>query len=407
MLSNLLTLVLLMTFIACNKEYKKSDNGNVETVDALNRGSYETVIRKSANKKNLTPRERYYLASAYSSSANVDVYSLYPVMEIQLFHKNALEWSDLSKEKNPYLKFLKNQEGIDYENRNKKREDRWKKYLPQIMKKHGILEAKPSLMDIKNDPEYPNPDATLEEYNLADAHYKALAEKFPTQDHTVDTFNNAWYEAVDKENEEKKFDQTNTSYFLKDYYEGNILLSLLKKQYLNPDQNQPLTGNIQWEMLYMNILWNTYEAIPIMKKMPKLSSEQQQQVTLALNEYLILLKDKEFKDVSLKNILILSGVSLLSIYSNSFDLEEVDSIQDLYCSFEPNILLDNYTLIRKRILFLEEAYKHSGLNAEEYEKYKAHIEAYKNSVPEEITVEQRNHFVEGVDKFKVDSCFNG
>ncbi len=401
MLSNVLTVVLFVTFVSCNKEYKKSENSNVETVEALNQGSYQSVIDQFSSKKNLSPRERYYLASAYSQSGGVDAYSLYSVMEIQLFHKKALEWSDLSKEKNPYLKFMKNQEGIDYEKRNSKRAARWEKYLPQIKLKNGIQD-KPTFEKIKET--YSN--LTAQEYEAADAYYNKMADKITAENLSIDDFDDAWYKAV--------FDDPNIEMLrnvagseLQMYYGQMVYLGIMKTRFLNPDQNQPLTGNIQWEMLYMNILWNTYEAIPIMKKLPKLSNPQQEQLTLALEEYLLLIKTPKFKEVSLKSILILSGVSLLSIYSQSFDLEEVDSIQDLYCSFDPNMVLDNYGLIRKRILFLEEAYKSSGMNEEAYIKYKDQIEAYRKVLPEELTVEQRSHFIESIDKFKVDSCFNG
>jgi hypothetical protein len=105
--------------------------------------------------------------------------------------------------------------------------------------------------------------------------------------------------------------------------------------------------------------------------------------------------------------MILTGVSLLSLYKASFDLEEVDSIQDLYCSFDPMAILDNYGLIRKRILFIQEAYEKAGLDSKDYLKYKKQIESFKELIPLELTTEQRERYIDSVDNFKVDSCFNG
>lgn len=409
MLSKVLTAVLLVTLVSCKKEYKKSENKNVETVNKLNEGNFEEVIAASSSKTKLSPRERYYLGSAYSQSGGIDVFSLYAVMEIQLFHKKALEWSDLSKEKNPYLKFMKNQEGIDYEKRSKKREARWEKYLPRIRAKHGLKsEGKRSFEEMKADPQCYCEDMTIEQYNEADKKLSDLVEKHKKEKLSMEEYDDAWFKAIYESPDYSDIRNGPAFNELSEYHGDELYLHILKQQYLHPEENsQQMFGNVQWEMLYMNILWNTYEAIPVMKKLPNLSATQQGQVTLALETYLPLLKNKKFKDVTLKNLMILSGVSLLSIYSQSFDLDEVDSIQDLYCSFDPNIILENYGLIRKRVLFIQEAYEFGGLEGEEYDKYKKQIEAIKESLPAELTQAEKDDFIYSVDKFKVDSCFNG
>lgn len=409
MLSKVLTAVLLVTLVSCKKEYKKSENKNIETVNQLNEGKYEEVIAASSSKTKLSPRERYYLGSAYSQSGGIDVYSLYAVMEIQLFHKKALEWSDLSKEKNPYLKFMKNQEGIDYEKRAKKREERWEKFLPKIREKHGLKsEGKRSFEEMKADPLCYCENMTLEQYNDVDKRLNDLVEKHKKEKLSIEEYDDAWYKAIYESPDYADIRDSAAFNELSDYYGDELYLYILKQRYLHPEENsQQMFGNVQWEMLYMNILWNTYEAIPVMKKLPNLSDAQQGQVTLALETYMPLLRNKKFKDVTLKNLMILSGVSILSIYSASFDLDEVDSIQDLYCSFDPNIILENYGLIRKRILFIQEAYEYGGLEGEEYDKYKEQIESIKNSLPADLTQAEKDKFVESVDKFKVDSCFNG
>jgi hypothetical protein len=405
MLSKVLTVVFLLSLVACNKEYKKSDNHNISTIESLNSGDYQSVIDKSSSKKNLSSREKYYLASAYAMSGGVDVFSLYSVIEIQLFHKRALDWSDLSKDKNPYLKFMKNQEGIDFEKRQTKKEERWVKYLPKLKIKYGIEERK-TYEEVKNYEYCYCSDLTIEQFNQATTKLDALAAEILAKDISIDEFDDAWYDLIYNQNPEASNNPAFNT--LQNDYWSEVYLSFQKKRYLNPsDKSQDAFGDVQWEMLYMNILWNTYEAIPLMKKLPNLSDTQQENVSKSLEEYVNLLKDKEFKDVSLKNLMILSGVSLLSIYKGSFDLDEVSSIQDLYCSFEPVKILDNYGLIRKRVLFLQEAYEKSGINSEDYEKYKSKLELFKQSLPVDLTEQQKARFLESVDKFKVDSCFNG
>jgi hypothetical protein len=200
--------------------------------------------------------------------------------------------------------------------------------------------------------------------------------------------------------------RSNAIWYMESYYSDRFFLHELKNKYLYPDQSNMLS-DIKWEMLYMNILWNTYEAIPVMKKLPTLTSTQQADLSKSLEHYRKLLKNKEFKDVAIKNILVLSSVSLLSIYKESFDLNDVESIPDLYCSFDPTAIMNNYELIRERIFFLHQAYKDADIQVKDYEKYEAAIEQMKRDVPETLTAEEKDRFVEGIDEFKVNSCFNG
>lgn len=404
-MSRFLTIALILIIAGCEKkQFRKNDNSNVETVEELNQGDYQSVIDRTGDKKDLSGRERYYLASAYAMSGGVDVYSLYAVMEIQLFHKRALDWSNLSKEKNPYLKFMKNQEGIDYEKRQAKRLARWEKYLPKIKEKMGYREV-PSYEDMIANEDCYCANATREEYAAAIKKLEEKSEEVNKLEAYPDDIDDAWNDAV--------FDENGMIYdsvlgHLQYFYFYKVYLQSRKHAYLVPKQGgEDVFGNVPWEMVYMNILWNTYEAIPLMKKLPTLSLDQQGQVTKSLEEYAKLLKKKEFKEVSIKNLMILTSVSLLSLYKESFDLDEVDSIQDLYCSFDPMVMMDNYSLIRSRLVFLTKAYKDSGIDAEEIKKYQAQLDAIEKTLPLELTQEQRQNHIQGVEKFKMDSCFNG
>lgn len=398
MLSKLLTVVFIVSLVGCeSKEYKKSDNSSVEIVKELNQGESESVIQKLSAREDLSPRERYYLASALSQKGGIDVYSLYSILEMQLFRKNALEWSDLSKEKNPYLKFMKSQEGVDFEKRRKKREERWNKYLPKILEKHQIKLEKPTMDNILED----YPDATEENYLKADAAYVLEKDKIlklpPDIEHRMEEWTKIF--EVSMKGDYRYFNLLN-------YYSDVIYLETLKENYLDPEKKPSQFGGIRWEMLYMNILWNTYEAIPLMKQLPDLNSKQQESVTAALEHYKLLVEDKEFGPVAVKNIIVLAGISLMSIYKESFDLEEINSIQDLMCSFEPQGITENYGIIRKRVLFLAEVVDQKG-GIPELAAHKEKIEEFKKSLPEELTDDQKANYLNGVEKFRLDTCFNG
>lgn len=402
MMSRLLTCALIMVIYGCeNKEYRKEENSNVSVVSELNQGESEVVIEKLSSKSELTSRERYYLASAYSQKGGVDVFSLYSLLEMQLFRKNALEWSDLSKEKNPYLKFMKSQEGVDFEKRLKKREERWNTYLPKILEKHDIDVNKPGLKVTQFGSEY---ETTQENYDLTDTVFKKEYDKIMELPSDLELRLDRYYEFIDEE-----MTKAGHQYFwpLSNYYGDLIHLETIKQNYLHPEGKvDGKFANVPWEMVYMNILWNTYEAIPLMKQLPALSSEQQEHISSALESYKILLTDAKFKEVALKNIIVLSAVSLLSVYKEGFDLEEINSIQDLMCSFEPKNITNNYGLIRKRLIFLAENMNRVE-KVDDLERYRSEINSFKDSMPESLSEEQVDRYHYGIEKFKLDSCFNG
>jgi len=401
MLYRVLTPVLIFALLGCNsKEYKKSENSNVELVEKLNSGKSEAVIQELRGRRNLSSRERYYLASAYSSEGGIDVLSLYSVLELQLFRKNALEWTDLSKEKNPYLRFMSAQEGVDPAIRKKKREERWKTYEARIIEQNDFILSKPTPEDLKQGNQYVEIDPAR--YLELDTIFAAKKEELMKQPSTLDDRTQAWEVLY----EEHLMGPNSWNYMgLFDYYRDTIRFETMKDHYINPENAAGIFGGVAWQMMYMNILWNTYESIPIIRQLPSLSDEQQETVTLALTEYSKLIHDPEFRDVAIKNMALLVAVSLLSIYKESFDFDEVENAQDLICSFEPDSLVSNYGLIRQRVLFLGDTLVKDG-TLEEVNKYKAQIEAFKAELPENLTEEQKNNYLTGVETFRLRSCFS-
>lgn len=389
MLSKILTAALFFTLIGCeSKEYKKEENSGISYAESLNQGKNEALIQELNSKSSLTSRERYYLASAHSGAGGIDVYSLYSVLEIQLFRKNALEWKDLSKEQNPYLKFMKSQQGVDYEKRRKKREARWEKDYLKISQRRGWKNLKK--------PEGEDPSGIEWEKE-----YKAVMEMRPDAQSRY----NAWSKVTDKAFRSGEANEVTFAYY--DYYSQLVEEETAKQNYIYPEgKTYGGFNNVQWEMVYMNVLWNTYEAIPILKKLPQLTSQNQDEITKSLEEYRKLVKDEKFKEVSLKNTLVLSAVSLLSIYKESFDFDDVVNMQDLLCNFDPKVLTDNYELIRKRLIFMAEVMKDAD-KLGSLKEYESKIEELQEVLPETLTEEQKTRYLDGYENFKLGTCYNG
>lgn len=414
MLSRSLTVVLLLGLFGCgNKEFKKSSNSSVATVQKLNAGNPEEVIREYSTRAELSDRERYFLASAQSQAGGVDVLSLYSILEIQLFHKKALEWNDLSKEKNPYLKFMKTQENVDYEKRKKKREERWEKYKDRIIEKQSLLVEKPSYSQLKdrhgNKGYGSTYEITEEKYFSFDQELQNRTKDFGKKCYAdlqtlVDEFY-ALFHGDDVDPYWKRADYYDGAFEVFEFYLDSAILENTKRKYLSPEEC--VGGDfsaVRWEMVYMNLLWNTYEAIPMIRKMPALSEAQQELVTDSLENYYLLIDSDAFKETSLKNLGVLTGVSLLSYYKDSFDLEEVNDMTDLFCSFDPAHLIKNYSMIRRRLLYLLKV--HEKAKAEfNLGTLKKQIEQANEFLPEELSEAKKQEYIDRVDEFKVDFCF--
>lgn len=415
MVSKLLTVALFFSLLSCEKKYEKSDNSNVEVVNQLNQGMPDQVIDRLSLRGELSDRETHYLASAYALKGGVDVFSLYSILEIQLFHKKALDWSDLSKEKNPYLKFMKSQSDVNFSERRKKREAKWDKYLGRIKDFRGYRE-KPQANDLKEG--WGNCEKVTQE--MIEELDLDMDEKFKkVQDDPNLTYENSYdkiyeeFSSIMNEHPEKHNHYESgrwcAYYALERYYYDKLDLHISKANYLNPEAGagrKSVFSKVQWEMLYMNILWNTYESIPMMKKLPTLTDEQQSHVTLSLEEYAKLINKKGFKESSLKSLAILTGVSLLSVYKQSFDLDDVASIQDLYCSLEPEVLVNNYDLIRKRLFFIADVIEASDVKMDAIEAYRQDVEEFKEKMPEHLDEEKISTFIDKVEDYKVKNCFN-
>lgn len=414
MSSIVLAVILFLSFPSCTKQYHKAENENIRTVERLNEGNYASVISELGPEANtLGSDKRYYLAAAYSQEGNVDLHSLYHVMEIQLFHKKALEWSDISKDKNPYLKFLKGQSGVDLDKRTTKLQKNWDKYESRLKIKMGFHEKK-SLKEINSR----GLNASQQIYDKVDSDLAKKTQEIILLDlEKMDIPPEEFFGSNDlpgkrrfllrkfiNEYGERWSTERSVGHELAWHYASVMDLEEAKHNFLYPKKKSDQFNSVKWEIVYMNILWNTYEAIPIMRRLPTLTFNQQDSVTKALDLYFSLLDNPEYKEVAFKNIIVLSSVSLLSIYKDSFDLESVTSVQDLLCWFDPVGLLDNYSLIHKRLFFLQDSIEKSGFRFKDHENYKVNLEAIKKDLPENLSEFERERYIKSVDDYKVDSC---
>lgn len=415
MLSRVLTVVLVLFAFSCGKkEFHKNENDHIELVSALNQGNYQLVIDKLEHREDLSPREIYYLASAKSQAGGVDVNALYPVLEIQLFHKNALDWKDIGANRNPYLKYIKKDSDEDKKKQEERRQAKWKEAEDVLKEKLEFKGEKPTLQMLQEKVTgYTEEEYTFLEKEFTTASNKIIEKRLSKEDYLMDVWVDETVVTLTAHNEKKKDEQRlmtylwnglqidQGTYLLWDYYYRKLVLEDKKERYLNKDKYSAGNLNISLQD-YLNVLWSTYEGMAVIKRMPDLSEAQQDQISEAMDQYFRILKVDEFREVAFKNIVGLLSASLLSYYKASFDASAIEGFEGLVCNFNPKPLFDNYPTIRKRLLFMAQVLQEK--NPEEMkESFINGLKKIQQS-PEFMSEEDKVQGIQVFKNFQIDQC---
>ena len=189
---------------------------------------------------------------------------------------------------------------------------------------------------------------------------------------------------------------------IEDHIRYELEFHQAKREYIYPDTFGSQSSS-DLSLIFMNALWMTYEAIPLLKSLPQLTLEGQDYITLAIAELEKLRKRPEYKSKANTFIYSLSLFSLLSIYSTSFDFDKVESPTDLSCQFQPDKLVDNYKILKSRFQTLLSHAKEADIPEETLAALAPYEEIFK-SYPEELPSEFKDKFVQQVRADQEKSC---
>lgn len=406
----------MITLVACKNETLEADKDKTTIVKELNTGRHENVISILENKEQLTQRERFYLASAYAIESGIDIYSIYPLMEIELFHKEALDWDQLKDQKNPYKKFLK--EAPKSTSSDEKKQEAWLDYLSDYNRIHKVRKS----FDCQR---FTSLFIQYCEQRLAIFEQKVIQRIFAPEDDQIDIARTMSY--IDYENEvydliynqqvsqwgftlDEFNEATNSQYLTNENdYEPDIpytnyfgfesvqtfynmfnsieteledhVFHVLKLYYSKIrilDENTS-SNNTSIEM--MNYLWNLYESIPIIQRLPVLSFKEQDSVTKTLDFLLESIKINNQDEKSIKLMIMSFTLSMSSMFADSFNLEAVTNPMEIGCHLKPEVAQTYLYLIDERIDFLDrltEIYNTEDENVQAMvNDFRANIENFK------------------------------
>lgn len=464
---------LVLTASSCKeKQYSKDNNPNMKTVENLNKGDYLEVIDRLGSKKSLSSRDKFYLASAYALKGGADIYSIYPMMEVVLFHKKAIDWDELKNDKNPYAKFVRQTE------RKKSSEEEkivaWEKYLKDYNKYGDESELRKEVIcedyileepfvqllvdycknrksayefisdDLLQKRSEDSSDIFFSIYSSVDTWElsttinefgKSPKLSFETLDFLNNELEDSYYELKANNPEfpfnkfsykrltlEESFDHvainsqltpSETSVLLNDvreklskmesnlfdYYSEHQSIRLKRKLFF--EGRLPVNQKQSIEM--MNLLWNIYETIPIIQRLPKISLAQQDEITSSLVILKTLLKDPEYKIKSAKMITMLTMFSLMSILADTTDLERVSQPYDFPCHMDERKMIEYKPVIYDRIDFIASIIEEENLSESEKATFEG-TQAYLDMTNRYMSKEEEASFIENHLANKVMNC---
>lgn len=400
----LIFLTVLVSFISCNsKEYKSEDNSKADIVNSLNKGDTQKVI-SSLEGKELDPDEIFYLASAHATKGGIDIYSMYPLLELRLFHEKAINWGDINKTDNKYLKILEKRPDLK-EKTPEERAEVWQN-SEQVLKRRFKIDRKIDCRDFTNFDTCENLGIKLEEVIEVKIE-NATVESGITEISYTDIQGYAYEVLGHNPNEldnnyDEQIDISNIVNVYEAYISDRLEYEIEKENFINPKTSAGFKESDS-SLLLMNILWMTYEAIPLLKSLPEITVAGQDEITKAIDQLEKLRNNNQYKVKANTFIYSLSLFSLLSIYSSSFDLDKVESPTDLSCQFKAEAMVNNYPILRERFKVLLEHAKEADLPQDILLSAKPYFDYFDN-LPIEMTKEAKENFIRSVNADKEYNC---
>jgi hypothetical protein len=389
---------ILFFLISCDD--KNSDAHKVSNQDkivkALNNGDHDQALALIKNEDQNHPNTKYWTAQAYSLKAGVDIYSLFPIMKMQLFDVAINEWNTMNK----YAK--RGQDRVTstvlgaYNAEN-------------IDDMHTRLELikKIPLSDVEFEIEEDVAKRYVYTYDESDSYFGgksscsftfvATSELF---DHLQDSSKNIYKygnEIVDSCDDESK------SILEKSDFRNEIKLLAIQTLQESIDN---IKSRKELERI-IKIAYAFFDSINVIKNSPELEQRRTEHVYTSL-DLLVNTKKSTNKDERLgrntrQHIGLLAGFLVLGSLKNSINLEEVNEPSDILCQIRPKILVDHYPHLRKGMLYLLEVAKDTEL----FEKNKSQMqetEVQLNEAPEYLNDKEQDHYIDEIEDIMEDYC---
>jgi hypothetical protein len=388
------TLVLGLSLLSCRQERKQEESTKSQILEALNRKDLaraEVLIDQAFTETPDDIELTYFRAQLFSLKANIDVYSLFPILKMKLFEVAIHEWSQYKK----YNELQGSATGT-------------------VIMSEGNLEkkekiendiAKISQLDEKQIEYKVNFDAKKVQiwngetcyfpysidYNLFGMEFKLSASVYPLaeQDAKISNLDSCIKIAL-------KNLESQVQYFDLKHYALSILHSKLDNLKQQHEAQRVFNAAI-----------GVFDSMPIIRNIPDKAEDR----LLHIKSALVLLEQVIAQNSwqtrlgknSRQQTALLAGYLILSALKESLRVEEIAQPIDVLCQLDPTILVKNY-----KTFLLGTQYLNSVIIGTELEgKNSSQIEELNGLLkiaPAELTEEYENLYIERLTQVQDNAC---
>ncbi|MBF0298102.1 MAG: hypothetical protein HQK51_05240 [Oligoflexia bacterium] len=345
------------------------------------------LISELNEEQQLDNEIKYLKAEVYAIKANIDVYSLFPIIKLKLFEFALTEWNDIRKYSEKQRAGLGDIVGA---NLTDERLDQLSEEMERI-KKLPPGEVTFTVADVK--------------YHLYANRYCDLTFRYNSPLFIEEDYSWSYYEAIVNSEEECKekasklphiiTKEPGSLYFAQERVKYNaidLINNKITKTYKRRSQEQ-----------YIQIIWAVYDSMPIINSSPLLSSENRNFVLDSLK----LLKevktqlpneDRIGKDAR-QHMILLSGFIIIEAIKSSIDFNKVEKPSDIICNIIPINVVANYPQSILAARYLLEISQETGFLSLKQELFDRLIPLVKNA-PNELSAEEKKETMDELSKIK-------
>jgi len=383
----IIPIMALLILISCGKKEESQDVAlEAQIVAALNLKDIpkaEALIDQGLANSPEESKLLYYKAQLYSLKANIDIYSLFPIVKMELFEFAITEWDSIDE----YGDHMRStSQDIVVGKASSESEKEIERKLAEIQSMSDDQITYNFKIDVKDHQE----NEGYDDYCYISG--QLYSNIFP-EGHFEWESNHIYGEGdVCKQLLDNYYTFLNKKDYLKSIAHTRYRKELKKKK------NRKSSSRV------VKALMSVYQSLNVIKNIPELDEYKFQQVSAALN----LLKRAKVNNTEInknahKHQAMLAGYLVLGSLRNSIDLENVKDPTDIICKADAKKLVGYYPYFLTGIRHLHDAM----MNTEFSKKNEKHFDKAKEALDqalEELSKEKIDEYIDDIEDYQEDYC---
>jgi hypothetical protein len=403
-----LLFILGMLSFSCGKKEELSPESDikVEIVQALNSGNSDLAEELALRGKSEAPHDvefDYYLGQAYSQKADIDIYTLFPLVQMQIFDVAISEWQQARE----YEK--RHQDSISLGLLGSKEEREQMGTQEGYEYRIGLVKTT-ELKDLKINKEIVE-KGVCEDYSWTEDGEKKAGGYIYCNLKLKLSSSNIGFEGIEHETymthlllpgeefNEEEFEKEELSDWHKSQF-VYFVMGILEKKIETIKRNKVMEK-------YLKGTYAIFDSMPILKAVPMIQNENMEYLFKSIEILKTLLATDGTPDRvrsnSIKHLGLLGGYLIAYSMKLSIDFDSVQEPKDLLCKINSDKVLESYEYFLTGVATVLDV----TIYTKYYEKNKESLEKAKEllkTLPRELTDEEKAEYSENIRNIQTDNC---